>query len=240
MPESLSIFGLQLSLYYLFWFLGVVAVLVAGYWIGKKNYGFSFAKSILYVVLAVAIGYVLLWVTSWIVGGGKMMGLNYVRIVTVLPIAIFLVTLIFKDKFSNVADFIAPLLAIFHGVTHIGCIFPGCCHGYPAEWGLFSNEANAICFPSQPLEAISSLLTAVVLLIMMKYKVQSGKLYAWYLIMFGGTRFLWEFLRDNEKIWMGVSELALHALSAFIVGIIILIILIIIHKRRATDEKIKN
>ena len=237
MPESLSIFGFQLSLYYLFWFLGVVAVLVVGYWIGKKKYGFSFAKSILYVVLAVAIGYVLLWVTSWIVGGGKMMGLNYVRIVTVLPIAIFLVTLIFKDKFSNVADFIAPLLAIFHGVTHIGCIFPGCCHGYPAEWGLFSNEANAICFPSQPLEAISSLLTAVVLLIMMKYKVQSGKLYAWYLIMFGGTRFLWEFLRDNDKIWFGISELAIHALMAFVVGLIALILLIIFDKRRRANEK---
>ena len=168
MPESLSIFGQQLSLYYLFWFLGLVAVLVAGYLIGKKKYNFSFAKSILYVVLAVAIGYVLLWVMSWIVGGGKMSGLNYVRIVTVLPIAVFLITLLFKDKFGDVADFIAPLLAIFHGVTHIGCIFEGCCHGYPCAWGLFSNEAGTVCFPTQPIEAASSLLTAAVLLVMMK------------------------------------------------------------------------
>lgn len=240
MPESLSVFGQQLSLYYLFWFLGLVAVLVAGYLIGKKKYNFSFAKSILYVVLAVAIGYALLWVMSWIVGGGKMSGLNYVRIVTVLPIAVFLITLLFKDKFGDVADFIAPLLAIFHGVTHIGCIFEGCCHGYPCAWGLFSNEAGTVCFPTQPIEAASSLLTAVVLLVMMKHKVQQGKLYAWYLIMFGGTRFLWEFLRDNDKIWMGISELAFHALTAFVVGVIALIVLTILHKRRSACEKAEH
>lgn len=236
MPETLSLFGAQISLYYLFWFLGVVAVLVVGYFTGK-HYGFSFAKSILYIALAVAIGYALLWGMSLMVGGGKMVGLNYVRIVTVLPLAVWLVTLIFKDKFGQVADFIAPLLAIFHGVTHIGCIFPGCCHGYPASWGLYSNEVGAVCFPSQPLEAISSLLTAVVLLFMMKKNVQTGKLYAWYLIMFGGSRFLWEFLRDNEKIWFGISELALHAFTAFVVGIIVLIVLIVINKRRRANEK---
>ncbi len=237
MPESLSIFGIQISIYYLFWFLGLVAVLAVGYFT-RKRYEFSFAKSMLYIVLAVATGYVLLWVTSWIVGGGKMMGLNYVRIVTVLPLTIWLITLVFKDSFWKVADFIAPLLAIFHGVTHIGCIFEGCCHGYPSSWGLYSNEVGAVCFPSQPLEAISSLLTAVVLLFMMKRNVQEGKLYAWYLIMFGGTRFLWEFLRDNDKVWLGVSELAIHALIAFIVGIAVLAVMTIVKKRRRTNAKV--
>lgn len=239
MPESLTIFGAQISLYYLFWFLGLIAVLVVGYFTGKK-YGYSFVKSMLYVVLAVLIGYILLWVTSLIVGGGKLAGLNFVRIVTVLPLAIFLITLLFKDSLGKVADFIAPLLAIFHGVTHLGCIFEGCCHGFPAEWGLYSNEVQAVCFPSQPIEAVSSLLIAVALLIMMKCKVQEGRLYAWYLILFGGTRFVWEFFRDNDKIWLGISELAIHALIAFIVGLGVLIALNIIYqhkKRGSADEK---
>ena len=235
MPENLSVLGLNISLYYLFWFLGVVAVLVVGYLIGKR-YEFSFAKSILYVALAVVLGYALLWGTSWVIGGGKVIGLNYVRIVTVLPVAIFLVTLLFKDSFGKVSDFIAPLLAIFHGVTHIGCIFPGCCHGYPMEWGIYSNEVSAVCFPSQPLEAASSLLTAGILLFMMKKNVQAGKLYAWYLIMFGGSRFLWEFLRDNEKFGLGISELAIHALTAFIVGWIVWIVLTVIDRKRRTHE----
>ena len=235
MPENLAILGLNISLYYLFWFLGVVAVLAVGYLSGKY-YGLSFAKSILYVVFAVALGYALLWGMSWVIGGGKVIGLNYVRVVTVLPLAVFLVTRLCRDSFSKISDFIAPLLAIFHGVTHIGCIFPGCCHGYPMEWGIYSNEASAVCFPSQPIEAASSLLTAVVLLFMMKKNVQTGKLYAWYLIMFGGSRFLWEFLRDNEKLGFGISELAIHAFTAFVVGWTVWIVLTVIDRKRKAHE----
>ena len=164
--------------------------------------------------------------------------MNFVRIVSVLPVTIWLVTLLFKDKFSHVADFIAPLLAIFHGVTHIGCIFPGCCHGYPAAWGLYSNEAGAVCFPNQPLEAASSLLVAGILLLMMKKNVQQGRLYAWYLLLFGGSRFLWEFLRNNEKIGFGISELAIHALIAFVIGLSALIVLTVLDKRSKSNEKV--
>ena len=199
MIETLSIFGLEISLYFFFWFLGAVAVLAGGYVLGKQI-GLPFSRSVQYVAGAVALGYILLWVTSWVFNGGKMNGLNFVRIVTFMPIPIYLMTLLLKDSFGKVADFIAPLIAIFHGVTHLGCIFPGCCHGYPSEWGLYSNEAGAVCFPSQPIEAVSSLLVAAVLLAMLKKGIERGKLYAWYLVFFGGTRFVWEFFRDNEKI----------------------------------------
>ena len=135
-------------------------------------------------------------------------------------------------------DFVAPLLAICNGVVCIGCIFPGCCHGYPSTWGLYSNSAGTVCFPLQPIEIACALLTAVVLLIMIKYKVQQGRIYAWYLIIFGATRFLMEFLRDDEKIWLGLSEFSFHALAAFIVGLICMIVLNILHERsRIIDEK---
>lgn len=238
MPESITIFGAAISLYYLFWFFGLMTVLVVGYFLGK-NLHLGFTKSILYVVLAVAIGYLLLWATSFVAGGGKMAGLNFVRIVTILPIPIFLVSMIFGDTFDKVADMIAPLLALFHGVTHIGCIFEGCCHGYPANWGIYSNLAETTCFPIQLIEALSSILIGIILLLMLKYKVQKGKLYAWYLLLYGGTRFGWEFLRDNEKVWNGVSELAIHALIAFSVGLILLIILTAVGKRRGFNEKIE-
>ena len=152
-------------------------------------------------------------------------GLNFVRVATFLPVAAFGLAKVFKDSLSDVSDFLAPLVAIFHGVTHIGCIFPGCCHGYPYEWGLYSNNVQAICFPIQIVEAASSILIGVVLLFMIKKRVQTGKLYAWYLLLFGGTRFAWEFLRDNEKIWNGISELAFHALGAMIIGGVAVIVL---------------
>lgn len=223
MPETITIFGNAISLYYAFWFLGAIAVVIGGYRLGKR-FGFDFSKSVLYVVGTVVMGYLLLWATSWVFGGGKMNGLNFVRIVTFLPVPVFLLTRIFGDSFGDVADFLAPLIAVFHGVTHLGCIFTGCCHGYPSSWGLYSNEVGAVCFPLQPIEAVSSLLVAVVLLVMMKCDFQRGRLYGWYLVLFGATRFVWEFFRDNEKILFGISELAFHALAALVVGMIGLVI----------------
>ena len=224
MIRSISLFGHGISLYYTLWFIGAVCVIVGGYFLGKKN-GFGFAKSIFYVVGAVILGYLLLWATSWVFGGGKTNGLNFVRIVTFMPLTILILALLFKDRFSKVSDFIAPLLAVFHGVTHLGCIFEGCCHGYPAQWGLFSNVVGTRCFPIQPIEALSSIIIGLVLARLFLQSRQQGKLYAWYLLLFGASRFLWEFLRDNEKIWHGISELAFHALAAAVIGLAALIII---------------
>ena len=235
MIEYISVFNLEISLYFFFWFLGAVAVLAGGYVLGK-DMGLPFSRSVLHVAGAVILGYILLWVTSWVFGGGKMIGLNFVRIVTFMPVPIYLMCRLLKDPFGKVADLIAPLIAVFHGVTHLGCVFPGCCHGYSASWGLYSNEAGAVCFPIQPIEAVSSLLVAAVLLVMLKKGIQRGKLYAWYLVLFGGTRFFWEFLRDNEKVFGNISELALHALGALIVGLAALAVMKWLIKRSPVYE----
>lgn len=239
MPVTFELFGKSVSLYYTFWLLGLVAVLLLGYYLGK-HFHFGFSKSILYVVGTVLLGYLLLWGTSWVFGGGKLNGLNFVRIVTFLPIPIFLLSWLLKDKYGTVSDFIAPLLAVFHGVTHLGCIFPGCCHGYPSSWGLYSNEAGMVCFPTQPMEAVSSILIGVTLFVLALRGVQKGRLYAWYLLSFGITRFLWEFLRDNEKIWNGISELAFHALGAAVVGVLFLTFEMLRRKGVFNREKEQN
>ncbi len=230
MIDTINILGCSISLYYTFWFVGAICVIIGGYFLGKKN-GFGFAKSILYVVGAVVLGYLLLWGTSWVFGGGKVNGLNFIRIVTFMPIAIFILAKLLRDRFAIVADFVAPLLAIFHGVTHLGCIFDGCCHGYPAQWGLFSNAAGTVCFPIQPIEAVSSTLIGIVLSILFWKGKQQGRLYAWYLFLFGASRFLWEFLRDNEKVWHDISELAFHALAAAVIGLLALVIIHLYNRR---------
>ena len=237
MIETFHLFGNEISLYYTFWLLGALAVVFGGYVMGKR-YGLTFAKSVFYVVGAVVMGYLLLWATSWVFGGGKMNGLNFVRVVTFLPIPIFILARIFRDSFSKVADFLAPLVAVFHGVTHLGCIFAGCCHGYPSAWGLYSNAAGTVCFPIQPIEAVSSLLVAAMLLWMAYKNVQKGKLYGWYLVLFGASRFIWEFFRDNQKIGFGISELAFHALTAFAVGIAVLLFTNYLAKKEKYYEKV--
>ena len=47
-----------------------------------------------------------------------------------------------------------------------------------------------------------------------------GTLYPLMLILYGGTRFIWEFFADNDKLFLRISELALWALLTFLIGVV--------------------
>lgn len=224
MIETITILDNTVSLYYLFWFFSMVAALVTGHLL-RNEYGYSFSQATIYVVLDLVFGYLLIWATSWIFGGGRTIGFNFARIVSFVPLYFILMAKVFRETLWKLADFLAPVGAFFFGTSHFGCIFAGCCHGYPSEWGLYSNEVQTICFPIQPVEAVTSLLIGVVLFIMAKHKLQQGRLYVWFMILFGSTRFIFEFFRDNQKIWNNISDLALHAMAAFVLGIAALLIM---------------
>jgi len=48
--------------------------------------------------------------------------------------------------------------------------------------------------------------------------ITNGELYPLMMMLFGSTRFIWEFFRDNEKLFFGISNLAIHALIMGVVG----------------------
>ena len=64
--------------------------------------------------------------------------------------------------------------------------------------------------------------------------VPDGLEYPVMLVLFGSTRFLFEFLRDNEKMFWGISNLAIHALFMFVVGIIWIIV-----AKKKSETKLK-
>lgn len=75
-------------------------------------------------------------------------------------------------------------------------------------------------FPGPPLEALTAI---VVVIIVCRYEKKrnyepDGLAYPLMLMLFGYSRFFLEFLRDNDKIFFGVSTLALHALFMALVG----------------------
>ena len=106
-------------------------------------------------------------------------------------------------------------------------MFTGCCGGYPSSWGLYNVATYDIRFPIQPIEALIAIALIVFLLIRAKKLnyVADGREYPLMLVIFGSTRFGCEFLRDNDKIFCGISNLALHALFMFVVGVVALVII---------------
>lgn len=222
MKESIIIFGKSIPLFYLFWLISVGVAFVVGYSI-RKRYGFSFAKCTAYVTCDVVLGVLYIFGTSWVFGGGKMSGLNFIRIVPFLWSYFALLAWYLKDPYGKVFDLLTLVGAFLFVVARIGCIFPGCCHGYPSRWGLYSNVAGTVCFPVQIVEIVIGLIVAFLLLGMSKRNACQGKIYPYYLIMFGSTRFVLEFFRDNAKLFWGLSELSLFAAACVVLGIGILI-----------------
>jgi len=209
-------------LYDLFFMLGFVAVFFFYLWRGPR-FGISPAKSVLLVVVVyptvVLLIMVMYWIESGFTGFG---GNNIVRGFVYMPLIALPAGKLMGIEWKKACDLLAPATCVVHSVAHWGCVFGGCCRGFDTQWGLYNHRTQGYCFPSPPLEALTALAIVVLLLWREKknnYRVD-GLSMPIMLIIFGFTRFIWEFFRDNEKLWLGCSSLAFHALFMAVVGLI--------------------
>lgn len=212
----------------------------------RRHYSLKRGEAIAALVIAYPLSYVWMLLVTWAQNGFTNFGdNNMVRLFVWVPLFILLAAKMLNRDALLLTDFFAPAAALVQALGHITCIFPGCCHGYPVSWGIvnyplsqqlwaeqFSQTGAATgeyvrVLPNQPLECLTAF---AVFLTVKAYAKRTGydgrgKAYPLFLILFGATRFLLEFLRDNPKLFWGISELALHALSMVAVGAVWLLIL---------------
>lgn len=193
----------------------------------RKHYGISRAKSVLIPFVIYVLSAVLIRLIGWAATGFTVFGPNnVVKGFSFFPLFGLLVAKMFKMDFKRIMDFTAPCFPMLQFIGHIVCVLPGCCYGYPMHNGIWNPDLQIYCFPNQFLESFVALLIVIACILIAKkndYKV-TGKMYPFFLITFGATRFFLEFLRDNDKLFWGISELALWALLMVAVGITWLLI----------------
>ena len=210
--------GFSQVIYNIFFFGGFVGLTIYNLTVCKK-YGISRLKAILFTLMvycsSVAWMFVLYWVFTGTWGGN-----NIVRIFIWVPVFAWPAAKILKIDYLTSCDFISPCLCINHGIAHLGCIFAGCCYGHPMAHGVFSPNTMSNRFPIQPIEALVAIGIAVFIALREKRKgyKTDGLSIPIMLMLFGYSRFFLEFARDNDKLFWNISELALHALLAGIVG----------------------
>lgn len=212
-------------LYDVFFVLGFVAVFFFFLWRGKY-FGVSPIRSVLLVVIVYPSVVLWMFVQYWL-ETGTFGGNNIVRSFVYMPLFAIPAAKLLKMTWQQACDLLAPATCVVHGVSHWGCIFAGCCHGYPSFWGIYNVSTGRVCFPSQPLEALTALLIIAVILWREKKNNHQvdGLSMPIMLMLFGSTRFFWEFFRDNDKIWLSCSSLAFHALFMSFVGLIMYIVI---------------
>ena len=188
----------------------------------RKKCGISLKETILTVVIIYPFLYFWMLVVTWAELGFKNWGSNnIVRMYVWVPLVVFFFAKLLTLPSKTLDDFLAPSMALQQTVGHTVCPFAGCCNGYPCEWGIYNPVSEQCLFPNQWLECLVSL---VILIVLLKYADHeghkgSGKVFSMFMILFGSTRFLLEFLRDNEKVFFGISELAVHAALLALVGV---------------------
>ena len=218
--------GYGKTLYNIFFALGFVSVLIGLLCFGRKLQ-LTWKKIALTVIIVYPIVVLWMFVMFWMESGFSTWGgNNIVRIFVYVPLVGLPVAKMLKISGKKMLSLLSfgPLLV--HGISHFGCIFFGCCQGYPSSFGIYNPFYQDIRFPIQPIEA----LTAVAIVVLLLWRARNknyepdGYEYPLMLVLFGSTRFAFEFLRDNEKMFWGISNLAIHALFMFIVGVIWIII----------------
>lgn len=138
-----------------------------------------------------------------------------------------------KVSILQIADIIAPAIALGQFFTRIGCFLNGCCFGTPSTlpWAIqFPEECVAGASPVgnetlHPTQIYSSLFGLALFFFLTNrlYRLhRKGEIFSLYLIFSGGFRFGVDFIRyyeNNSNFWINQAI----ALGLIIAGIILFI-----------------
>lgn len=223
--------GIANDIYDMVGLLGILIGCLFCIWIGRK-YKIEVWKSviILFAVLSIAffsIHVIIIDAATYLkehTSAPTLIMTSIVRVLLLIPMTGFWLGKILKVQWGKLCDMLAFLPMILGGIGAFGCIFAGCCRGYPCVWGIYNPRVETAVFPLPILNGVVMLTIAVYLYIRTnkrKYAVD-GLAYPVMLVLFGMTRFGTEFLCDNNKVLMGCSVLAIHALKDLAVGVFVL------------------
>lgn len=220
--------------YVLFATLGAISAVIYLY-LRSDAYNMSYSKLILYMgvsVISLFLGSKIVFTISMIpstiddVSLPKLIGyfLNggivfYGGMLGVL-FGIIVLSKIRKEDTSELYNYFAPAIPLFHFFGRIGCFFGGCCYGVESSWGVpMAFDASTIRFPVQILESLCNLLIFICLLVSERINSLKSHLLWIYLFLYSICRFILEFFRgDYERgIWGVFSTSQIISMVIFVI-----------------------
>jgi phosphatidylglycerol---prolipoprotein diacylglyceryl transferase len=128
--------------------------------------------------------------------------------------------------FGQIADVLAPALALGHGIGRVGCFLAGCCFGKPwphgvsfpagsiahddlSHRGLATSTGTVPLHPTQLYEAAGELVILGVLLLFRRRKPFEGSVALLYALLYAALRFVVEIFRaDSGRGFVGIFSTA--------------------------------
>jgi len=136
---------------------------------------------------------------------------------------------------EDVADVLAPGLALGQGIGRWGCFFAGCCYGKPTSlpWGVTFKDAASLAplgvqlHPVQIYESIGTIgIAGLLWFLLTRRKESHGEIFWLYMLLYGLLRFWMETLRGDDRGGLigGLAPSQIIALAAIVVSGSILLV----------------
>lgn len=118
----------------------------------------------------------------------------------------------------DIADVLAPSLALGYAIARIGCFLNGCCYGGPCNLPWAVNFFDVPRHPTQLYSSLYSLVIFVILWFSRKKITKPGVLFWLYLLMYSVARFAVEFLRTSQRVVLGISAAQIISILVFLMS----------------------
>ncbi|MBC7932727.1 MAG: prolipoprotein diacylglyceryl transferase [Rubrivivax sp.] len=156
----------------------------------------------------------------------------------------------YKLPLAKTLDAFAPGVAIGQAIGRQGCFAAGCCWGKPTTlpWGVeFTERGHEITgvplgvhlHPTQLYESFAALLIFFFLLWLHRRKRFAGQVIAAYAVLYGLTRFLIEFVRDDPRGDIAGLTSMTHLSTSQLISLLVVIgglVFLFVRWRRANRE----
>ena len=182
--------------------------------IANRSYGIPVWKIVLLAILLLPVGVVGSKLMR-LIEAGRWDGYSYFGCVFFVPIMMTPIALLLKCKPIHVLDLCAPAGCVVLATMKVQCVIQGCCRGRITG---FRPDGMAIRFPSQKVELVNGLIILIVLLITIRKGKQKGYIYAWFMLIYGITRFCLNLLRETTPFILGLSAGCFWSIIAVAIG----------------------
>ncbi len=125
-------------------------------------------------------------------------------------------------SFLNLADQLAPFVALGHAIGRLGCFANGCCYGRPTEawYGVYFPGHPHAVVPTQLMETVG---LCAIFFVLFRYQragwmVRRGLLTGSYLLLYAILRFVIEFYRGDQDIFW--TSFTLQQFISLILGLL--------------------
>lgn len=224
MESVITIFGRQIPLYGIFFYLGIFLSASAVFFLNRRTRldGFDIASSGIYVMIGGVVGAKLLFLAvtaptiiqehipllavikgGFVFYGGLLGG----------AVGLLIYGKQYKMDMSKFADLYATVLPLGHAFGRVGCFFAGCCYGIPWRYGhVYHSTAGTtpLGVPLLPIQLIEAGALLVLFAVQLFLYLKNGKRYQntlVYFCVYPMIRFVLEFFRgDVERgVLLGLS-----------------------------------